>query len=102
MVTSVFDSPMATSAEIITTNNDEFDEQLNILGGILQDIFIGDHRMTAIDFVDVNNDILTFNEWFDNCENIVTCDVNEEEEDDDSNYRTAYAPPKLTEAIEMM
>ncbi|CAF3653892.1 unnamed protein product [Rotaria sp. Silwood1] len=102
MVTSVFDSPMATSAEIITTNNDEFDEQLNILGGILQDIFIGDCRMTAIDFVDVNNDILTFNEWFDNCENIVTWDVNEEEEDDDSNYRTAYALPKLTEAIEMM
>ena len=61
--------------------------------------------MKAADFVDIDNDIPAFDEWFDSRENILVCHANEqydEDEDDDSNYAYTDAPPKITEAIEMI
>ena len=85
---------MATATEVMATNSNEFYEQLKIIGHILQDVSISDHRMTAVDFVDVDSGTPTFNEWFDTCETIVTYDVNEEreEDDDDIQYRTKIHP----------
>ena len=69
----------------------------------LQGVSIGDHRMTAFVFIDVDSEIPTVKEWFSIHETIVTCDVNEEREDDDViQCRTKNVPPKLTEALEMM
>ena len=81
---------------------------MQLIGGYnrglgLQGVSIGDHWMTAIVFIDVDSEIPTVKEWFSIHETIVTCDVNEEREDDDViQCRTKNAPPKLTEALEMM
>lgn len=102
IVSSVFDCPITTPTEIIQTN-DELSEQLKSLSDILQDISIGDHQMTAIDFLHMDNDTPAFYEWFDTSENIVTFDAHEEDDDDeDVNYRSANASTKLTEALEMV
>ena len=83
-------------------------EKMQLIGGYnrglsLQDVSIGDHRMVAIVFIDVDSEIPTVKEWFGIHETIVTCDVNEEREDDDViQCRAKNAPPKLTEALEIM
>ena len=83
-------------------------EKMQLIGGYnrdlsLQDVSIGDHRMTAIVFIDVDSETLTVKEWFGIHETIVTCDVNEEREDADViQCRAKNAPSKLTEALEMM
>ena len=97
------DTPTATPTDVATTIVDEHEEQLKILDHFLQNITIGGQTMKAGDFVDMDNDTPVFNEWFDNCENILACDINEQddEDDDDSNSISTDTPPKITEAIEM-
>jgi hypothetical protein len=42
------------------------------------------------------------NECFDSRENILVCDINEQDDDDESNPASADIPPKIKEAIEIM
>ena len=83
-------------------------EKMQLIGGYNrdlgpQDVSVGDHRMIAIVFIDVDSETPTVKEWFGIHETIITCDVNEEREDDDViQSRAKNAPPKLTEAREMM
>ena len=63
-------------------------EKMQLIGGHnrglgLQDVSIGDHKMTAIVFIDVDSETPTVREWFGIHVTIVTCDVNEEREDAD-------------------
>ncbi len=52
------------------------------------------------DFVNIDNDTPAFNEWFDAYENILACDINEQNNNnDDSNFRSSHIPPKITEPI---
>ena len=82
-------------------------EKMQLIGGYnrglgLQDVSIGDHRMTAIVFTDVDSETSIVKKWFGVHETIVACDVNEEREDADViQCRAKNAPPKLTEALEM-
>ena len=83
-------------------------EKMQLIGGYncglgLQDVSIADHRMTAIVLIDVDSETPTIKEWFGIHETIVTCDVNEEKEDDDViQCRAKNASPKPTEPLEMM
>ena len=83
-------------------------EKMQLIGGYnrglgLQDVSVGEHRMTAIVFTDVDSDTPAVKKWFGIHETIVTCDVNEEREDADViQCRAKNASPKLTEALEMM
>ena len=83
-------------------------EKMQLIGGYnrgfgLQDVSIGDHRMTTIVFIDVDSETPAAKDWFSIHETIITCDVKEEREDDDViQCRTKKASPKLTEALEMM
>ncbi|CAF1110764.1 unnamed protein product [Rotaria sordida] len=101
MTTTTLDSSTTTPTETITITVDEHDEQSNILDNLLQHITIGGQAMKAGDFVDIDNDIPAFNKWFDSCENILVCDVNEQDDDDDSNAVSTEIPPKIAEAMEM-
>ncbi|CAF4213616.1 unnamed protein product [Rotaria sordida] len=100
MTTTTLDSSTTAPTETTTITVDEYDEQLKILDNLLQHITIGGQAMKADDFVEIDNDIPAFNEWFDSCENILVCDVNEQD-DDDSNAVSTEIPPKITEAMEM-
>ena len=55
------------------------------------------------EFVDMDDDTPAFNEWFDSCENILSCNANDHVNDDDDNgtFVPTDVPPKITEAIEM-
>ena len=83
-------------------------EKMQLIGGYnrglgQQDVSIGDQMMTAIVFIDVDSETPTVKEWFGIHETIVTCDVNEEREDADIiQCRAKNAPPKLTQALEVM
>ena len=59
--------------------------------------------MNAAEFVDMDDDIPAFNEWFDSCEYILSWDANDQVDDDDDNstFVPTDMPPKITEAIEM-
>ena len=76
-------------------------ENMQLIGGYnrdlgLQDVSIGDHRITVIVFIDVDSETPTVKKWFGIHETIVTCDVNEEREDDDViQCRTKNVPSKL-------
>ena len=93
---------------MMSRNHLTLNEKMQLIGGYnrdlgLQDVSLGDHRMTAIVFIDVDSETPTVKEWFGIHETIVTCDVNEEREDDDViQCRAKNVPPKLTEALEMM
>jgi hypothetical protein len=52
------------------------------------------------DFVNIDNDTPAFNEWFDVYENILACDINEQNNNnDDSNFRSSDILPKITEPM---
>ena len=61
--------------------------------------------MTVKEYINIDSDVPTFNEWNDNCEKILTVDSinrsneSEEEEEEENNGQT---PPKLSEAIEIV
>ena len=54
--------------------------------------------MNAAEFVDMDNDTPAFNEWFDNCEHILSCDANDQVDGDDDNgtFVPTDMPPKIT------
>ena len=56
--------------------------------------------MNAAESVDMDDDTL---EWFDNCENILSCDANNQVDNDDDNgtFVSTDVSPKVIEAIEM-
>jgi len=45
------------------------------LDNLLQHLIIGGETMKATDFIDVDKDTHAFNEWFDNCENLIAYDI---------------------------
>lgn len=54
-------------------------EKMQLIGGYnrglgLQDVSIGDHRMTTIVFIDVDSETSTFKEWFGIHETIAICE----------------------------
>ncbi|CAF4777045.1 unnamed protein product, partial [Rotaria sp. Silwood2] len=59
----------------------------------------------ADDFIDTDKDVPAFNEWFDNCENLIACDVielHDDGDDDEDECKSTESPPKITEAMEMI
>ncbi|CAF3309291.1 unnamed protein product [Rotaria socialis] len=59
--------------------------------------------MNAADFVDIDNDTPAYNEWFDQCEQLVLCEIKGQDDDyNDDDQILTESPPKLTEAMEMI
>ena len=73
-----------------------------MLDDLLQHVTIGSQTMNAADFVDIDNDTPAYNEWFDSCEQLVVCDIKEQNDDyDDDDRIPTESPPKIIEAMEM-
>ena len=69
--------------KIMSRQHFTLNEKMQLIPGYnrdlaLQDVSIGDHRITAIVFIDVDSERPTVKEWFGIHETIVTCHVNEE------------------------
>ena len=60
VISLVFNSSIVTVTEIMTANNDKFNQQLKITADVLQDVSIDGHEMIVIDFVDVGSDTPAF------------------------------------------
>ncbi|CAF4815678.1 unnamed protein product, partial [Rotaria socialis] len=54
----------------------------------------------------IDNDTPAYNEWFDNCEHLVACDIkiqdDDDDDDDDDDRIPTESPPKIMEAMEML
>jgi hypothetical protein len=104
------DTTIATSNDPTTSSTDstkaidnEACDNLKILDNLLQHVSIGGQTMNAADFVDIDIDVPAYNEWFDNYEQLVICDIKEQDDDyDDDCLITTELPPKLPEAMEMI
>ena len=83
--TATLNSLSATSIETTTAIINETDDQLKGLDEYLKNITIDGQTMNVVEFVDIDDDTPAFDEWFDSCENILSCDTNEQVEDDDDN-----------------
>ncbi|CAF1258618.1 unnamed protein product [Rotaria sordida] len=102
-ITTATSNDTATSSTDSTkSTDDEPYKDLKKLDDLLQHVTIGGQTMNAADFVDIDNDTPEYNEWFDQCEQLVLCDIKEQDNDyyDDDQILTE-SPPKLTETMEM-
>ncbi|CAF3630394.1 unnamed protein product [Rotaria socialis] len=73
------------------------------LDDLLEHVTIGGQTMNAADFVDIDNDTPAYNEWFDQCEQLVLCEIKGQDDDyNDDDQILTESPPKLTEAMEMI
>ncbi|CAF4510391.1 unnamed protein product [Rotaria sp. Silwood2] len=98
---SMVDMDIIVEANIELNNSDNPLQQLDSL---LAHIRIGGPQLPAVEFVDIDSCIPTFNEWDDH-EHLktyiqVTQDDNEEEEEEEE--ALVEQPPNLSEALEMM
>lgn len=85
----------------------EQSEELEILNNLLQHVSIGGQTMNATDFVNIDNDVPAFNEWNDNCEYLIGCDMIElddlnDENSEDDDYMSTETVPRITDALEMI
>ncbi|CAF3232233.1 unnamed protein product [Rotaria sp. Silwood2] len=88
-----------------SVTDDEQSVESKKLDHLLQYVTIGGQKMSAGDFIDMDKDVPAFNEWFDNCENLIGCDVielHDDGDDDEDECKSTESPPKITEAMEMI
>lgn len=97
----------ASNELTVSSMDDEKFEELKILNDLLQHVSIDGQTMNATDFINIDTDVPVFNEWNDNCEYLIDCDMveldvigdDESEEDDPVPTET---PPKIIDALEMI
>jgi hypothetical protein len=88
-----------------TTTGADIAEETRVLDELLKHVTVGGSKMTAEEYLNIDSDIPTFNEWNDNSKKILIVDSmnqsneSEEEEEGDNN---GQIPPKLSEAIEIV
>ncbi len=59
--------------------------------------------ISITDFIDTDKDTPVFNEWFDNCEHFISCDLIElDHNDDDADFISTQSPPKITKAMKIV
>ena len=104
------DSPTASPSENPPIVNDECDEQLKVFDEFLEHITIDGHTMKAADFIDIDNGVSAFNEWVGSCNDILVCDIGQQDDDngngeasdDNSDHPTIDSPPKITEVVQIL
>ncbi|CAF0817642.1 unnamed protein product [Rotaria sordida] len=71
------DSTISPSSNDLTTSvtDDERSVESKKLEHLLQYVTMGGQKMSASDFIDIDKDVPTFNELFDNCENLMARDI---------------------------
>ncbi|CAF1597859.1 unnamed protein product [Rotaria magnacalcarata] len=103
ITTATSNDTETSSTDSTKSTDDEPYKDLKKLDDLLEYATIGGQTMNAADFVDIDNDTLAYNEWFDQCEQLVLCDIKGQDDDyDDDGQILTESPPKLTEAMEMI
>ncbi|CAF1023635.1 unnamed protein product [Rotaria sordida] len=101
--TAISNDPTTSSTDSTEPMGDKPYKDFKMLDDLLQHVTIGGQTMNAADFVDIDNDTPAYNEWFDSCEQLVVCDIKEQNDDyDDDDRIPTESPLKLTEATEMI
>jgi hypothetical protein len=95
------------SALVMNDDPDEDEEKddddvLNQLDSLLKHVSIGGREMSASDFVDIDSEVPSFNEWNDEPEHLLHVDIDQMDEEEANQDDTRAAPPKLSEAMEML
>ncbi|CAF4770373.1 unnamed protein product [Rotaria socialis] len=93
---------LASSADSTEPIDDGPSKDLEKLNDLLQHVTIDGQTMNAVDFIGIDNDTPAYNEWFDNCEHLVACDIKKQNDDDDDDRIPTESPPKIMEAMEML
>lgn len=84
--------------EVGTSEKDGVLRQLDVL---LQHVQIGGQQMTAEQFVSIDSDAPSFDEWNDNSEDSSVINIIPQEYDEDPDL-PSQNPPTLTEALDMI
>ncbi|CAF4026659.1 unnamed protein product [Rotaria sp. Silwood1] len=91
---------------MVNNSDNDVATALQDLDTLLTHITIGGHSLNANEFVEIDSETSAFNEWNDIDDNLIVVDAGcgdnittDNNEDDDM---PTEAPPKLTEAMEMV
>lgn len=92
------------SSEIELTDDNEQQNSIKQLDELLSHLYVNDNHMSAIELINVDENIPVFNEWNDSSS--LMCEItNVDYVDDDAENDTMLieeSPPKLPEALEMI
>lgn len=105
-----FIRPSVLKDKLTATNTSDIDVEVNIseadgvlrqLDVLLQHVRIGGQQMTAEQFVNIDSDAPSFDEWNDNSEDSSLITIIPQEHDEDPDL-PSQNPPTLTEALDMI